>query len=63
MPNGGTTAFGNLIYVSFGYNALDTLVKGIVPQKLLSMAWFLTVGYITRRWRKLRFIMMMFSGK
>ena len=47
IPNGGTTSFGNLVYVSFGFTALDTIVKGKIPQQLLSIAWFLVAGYIT----------------
>lgn len=61
LPNGGTTSFGNLIYVSFGFTNLETLTKGVVPQRIVSIAYFLTIGYITRRWRKLRFACMMFS--
>lgn len=63
LPNGGTTSFGNLIYTSFGFSNLDTLTQGIVPQRVVSILWFLLIGYITRRWRKLRFACMMFSGK
>jgi hypothetical protein len=47
IPNGGTTAFGNLVYVSFGFSPLDTIVKGKIPQQLISIAWFLVAGYIT----------------
>jgi hypothetical protein len=47
IPNGGTTAFGNLVYVSFGFSPLDTIVKGKIPQDLISIAWFLVAGYIT----------------
>jgi ACS family allantoate permease-like MFS transporter len=54
IPNGGTTAFGNLVYVSFGFSALDTIVKGKIPQQLLSIAWFILVGYITTKVKNLR---------
>jgi ACS family allantoate permease-like MFS transporter len=47
IPNGGTTAFGNLVYVSFGFSSLDTIVKGKIPQQLLSIVWFVTAGWIT----------------
>lgn len=47
VPNGGTTSFGSLVYVSFGYTALDTLVKGTVPQDVVCIAWFLFVGITT----------------
>lgn len=47
IPNGGTTSFGNLVYVSFGFSALDTIVKGKIPQQLLSIVWFIVAGLIT----------------
>lgn len=47
LPNGGTTSFGNLVYVSFGFTNLETLVKGTIPQNIVTIAWFLLVGYVT----------------
>lgn len=47
LPNGGTTSFGNLVYVSFGFTALETLIKGTIPQQLVSIVWFLIVGIVT----------------
>lgn len=47
IPNGGTTAFGNLVYVSFGFTALQTIVMGKIPQQLLSIVVFLAAGYLT----------------
>ena len=61
LPNGGTTSFGNLIFVSFGFSSLETILKGIIPQNVLGIAWFLFVGILTRKVRKIRFIMMMAS--
>lgn len=61
LPNGGTTSFGNLIFVSFGFDPLETILKGIIPQNILGITWFLTVGILTRKFRKIRFIMMMAS--
>jgi len=61
LPNGGTTSFGNLIFVSFGFDPLETILKGIIPQNVLGIAWFLTVGILTRKFRRIRFIMMMAS--
>ena len=51
-----------VIYVSFGFSNLETILRGIIPQNVLGIAWFLFVGIITRKYRKVRFIMMMFSG-
>ncbi|KII84837.1 hypothetical protein PLICRDRAFT_167211 [Plicaturopsis crispa FD-325 SS-3] len=61
LPNGGTTSFGNLVYVSFGFTSLETLSKGTVPQNIVSVAWFLLVGYITFKRKNLRFAFMMIS--
>ena len=47
IPNGGLTSFGNLVYVSFGFSSLDTIVKGTIPRQLLSIVWFVIAGYIT----------------
>lgn len=47
LPNGGTTAFGNLVYVSFGFTNLETLVKGTIPLNIVTIAWFLFVGILT----------------
>lgn len=49
IPNGGLTAFGNLVYVSFGFSNLDTIVKGKIPQQLLSITWFIIAGNLTLR--------------
>lgn len=49
IPNGGLTAFGNLVYTGFGFSPLDTIVKGKIPQQLLSIAWFIIAGNITLR--------------
>lgn len=49
LPNGGTTSFGNLVYLSFGFTPLDTLLKGTIPQKFLAIVWFLGVGYGTTK--------------
>lgn len=47
IPNGGLTSFGNLVYVSFGFSSLGTIVKGTIPRQLLSIVWFVIAGYIT----------------
>lgn len=60
IPNGGLTAFGNLVYVSFGFSNLDTIVKGKIPQQLLSIAWFIVAGNITLRKPGLRSITSLF---
>lgn len=54
LPNGGLTAFGNLVYVSFGFTPLETLVKGTIPRELVSITWFLFVGFMTLKKPNLR---------
>ena len=54
IPNGGTTTFGNLVYKSFGFTSLETLLKGTIPQQLVSIVWFLIVGIITLKKPNLR---------
>ncbi|CAI7587773.1 unnamed protein product [Penicillium glandicola] len=61
IPNGGTTAFGNLVYVSFGFTALETLVEGKIPQQLLSIISFLIAGWITLRKPNVRFYVMIIA--
>jgi hypothetical protein len=47
IPNGGTTSFGNLVYVSFGFTALETIAEGKIPQQALSIICLLSAGYFT----------------
>lgn len=47
IPNGGLGAFGSLVYVSFGFSSLEVIVKGTIPQNLLSILWFIVVGTFT----------------
>ncbi|KAI9148828.1 transporter [Paramyrothecium foliicola] len=61
LPNGANTTFSKLIWQSFGFTSLDTLLKGSTPYYSVSICWFLLVGYVTLRKPNLRFLMMMFS--
>lgn len=54
IPNGGVTIFGNLVYESFGFTSLQTLVKGTIPQNAVSIVWFLIVGIVTMKKPNLR---------
>lgn len=47
LPNGANTTFSKLIWKSFGFSSLDTLLKGSTPYYCISIVWFLLVGYIT----------------
>ncbi|KAL4911474.1 hypothetical protein BDW74DRAFT_164934 [Aspergillus multicolor] len=61
LPNGANTTFSKLIWKSFGFSSLETLLKGSTPYYAISIVWFVTVGVVTFRWPNLRFLMMMSS--
>ncbi|EXA35910.1 related to DAL5-Allantoate and ureidosuccinate permease [Fusarium oxysporum] len=61
LPNGANTTFSKLIWKSFGFTPLETLLKGSTPYYCVSICWFLVVGYVTLKKPNIRFLMMMFS--
>ncbi|KAK1460520.1 hypothetical protein CCUS01_08867 [Colletotrichum cuscutae] len=61
LPNGANTTFSKLIWKSFGFTPLETLLKGSTPYYCVSIVWFLIVGFVTLKKPNLRFLMMMFS--
>ncbi|KAF5597496.1 major facilitator superfamily transporter [Fusarium subglutinans] len=61
LPNGANTTFSKLIWKSFGFTPLETLLKGSTPYYCVSIYWFLVVGYVTLKKPNIRFLMMMFS--
>ncbi|KAI1877364.1 hypothetical protein JX265_003372 [Neoarthrinium moseri] len=61
LPNGANTTFSKLIWKSFGFSDLDTLLKGSTPYYAVSICWFLIVGYVTLKKPNLRFLFMMLS--
>ncbi|KAK7227900.1 hypothetical protein V2G26_000070 [Clonostachys chloroleuca] len=61
LPNGANTTFSKLIWKSFGFTPLETLLKGSTPYYCVSICWFIIVGYVTLKKPNLRFLMMMFS--
>lgn len=54
LPNGANTTFSKLIWKSFGFSELDTLLKGSTPYYAVSICWFLVVGSITLKKPNLR---------
>lgn len=54
LPNGANTTFSKLIWQSFGFTPLETLLKGSTPYYCISICWFLTVGIITLKRPNLR---------
>ncbi|KAH9889193.1 major facilitator superfamily domain-containing protein [Xylariomycetidae sp. FL2044] len=61
LPNGANTTFSKLIWKSFGFTNLETLLKGSTPYYALSIVWFLLAGFITMKKPNFRFLVMMFS--
>ncbi|KAJ4489730.1 MFS general substrate transporter [Lentinula edodes] len=59
LPNGGITSFGSLVYTSFGFTSLETILYDI-PRQAMSIIWFLIVGYLCR-FPNMRFLLMLFS--
>lgn len=54
LPNGANTTFSKLIWKSFGFSNLETLLKGSTPYYCVSICWFLVVGYVTLKKPNLR---------
>lgn len=54
LPNGANTTFSKLIWKSFGFTPLETLLKGSTPYYCVSICWFLVVGYVTLKRPNLR---------
>ncbi|KZL87103.1 major facilitator superfamily transporter [Colletotrichum incanum] len=57
LPNGANTTFSKLIWKSFGFTPLETLLKGSTPYYCVSIAWFLVVGFVTLKKPNLRYTM------
>ncbi|ESK92501.1 major facilitator superfamily transporter [Moniliophthora roreri MCA 2997] len=60
LPNGGVTSFGNLVYKSFGFTSLETVLYNI-PRDGASIIWFLFVGWVSSRCPNIRFYLMLFA--
>ncbi|KAK7062699.1 hypothetical protein VNI00_000187 [Paramarasmius palmivorus] len=60
LPNGGVTSFGNLVYKSFGFTSLETVLYNI-PRDGASIIWFLFVGWASSRYPNIRFFLMLFA--
>ncbi|KAF5558709.1 major facilitator superfamily transporter [Fusarium phyllophilum] len=56
LPNGANTTFSKLIWKSFGFTPLETLLKGSTPYYCVSICWFLVVGYATLKKSNIRLI-------
>ncbi|THV00272.1 MFS general substrate transporter [Dendrothele bispora CBS 962.96] len=58
LPNGGVTSFGSLVYKSFGFTSLETILYNI-PRDGVSIIWFLFVGFSCSKWPGIRFWLML----
>lgn len=54
LPSGANNTFSKLIWQSFGFSSLDTLLKGSTPYYCLSVIYFIIIGLVTRRWPNVR---------
>jgi ACS family allantoate permease-like MFS transporter len=57
-PNSGINTFGNLVYTSFGFSPLDTLLKGTVPRNAFAFSLFLCLGFLMLKRANTRFTIM-----
>ncbi len=48
MPGGGLNAFANLIWVSFGFDSLQTILLGKIPQDALLIVIVLAIGWFMK---------------
>ncbi|KAI3617945.1 major facilitator superfamily transporter [Moniliophthora roreri] len=60
LPLGGVGTFGNLVYKSFGFTSLETVIFNI-PRDGTTVIWFLFVGWACSRYPNVRFYLMLFS--
>ncbi|WVQ85116.1 hypothetical protein IAT38_007281 [Cryptococcus sp. DSM 104549] len=61
LPNGGVTTFINIVFKSFGFSSLDSILIGTLPHDGVGIIYFLIVGYINMKKKGLRFYFMLFS--
>ncbi len=60
IPNGSITTFQTLIYSSFGFSPLDSILYQL-PSYGISVCWILFAAYIIHKFPKLRFFFMCFT--
>jgi hypothetical protein len=49
LPNSATTVFSYLIFQSFGFTPLETLLKGSAPYFAVGIVWFLLCGWLSMK--------------
>jgi len=60
VGNGGLTTMQSILYTTFGFTSLQTIIYGI-PSNVFSVCYFAAIGIIASRWKNTRMYWMMFS--
>ncbi|KAJ6599046.1 major facilitator superfamily domain-containing protein [Mycena vulgaris] len=60
IPSGSLATFGPLVYVSFGFTNLETILYAL-PNSAMALVWFLFVALAIRKFPSARFPLMAFS--
>ncbi|SPO43184.1 probable DAL5 - Allantoate and ureidosuccinate permease [Moesziomyces antarcticus] len=60
IPNGGITTFQSLIYQSFGFTPLETILYQL-PSFAMSFCWILFAAFMIHKFPRLRFFFMCFT--
>ncbi|KAI0399851.1 major facilitator superfamily domain-containing protein [Xylaria palmicola] len=61
LPGSANTVFAYLIFQSFGFTPLETLLKGAAPSFAIGIVWFLLCGWLSLKKPNIRFYLMLFS--
>ncbi|KAI0466297.1 MFS general substrate transporter [Xylaria cf. heliscus] len=61
LPSAANTVFAYLIFESFGFTPLETLLKGAAPSFAVGIVWFLLCGWLSLKKPNIRFYLMLFS--
>ncbi|GAP84456.1 putative major facilitator superfamily transporter [Rosellinia necatrix] len=61
LPSSANTVFAYLIFESFGFTPLETLLKGAAPSFAVGIVWFLLCGWLSLKKPNIRFYLMLFS--
>ncbi|KAK7061739.1 CNF01220-like protein [Favolaschia claudopus] len=60
IPSGSLATFGPLVYVSFGFTNLETIIYAL-PNSAMALGWFLFVALTIQKFPSMRFPLMTFS--
>ena len=60
VMNGALTTFGTVVFQGFGFDVYQTVLYDI-PRNVVSVLWFVMVGWTSLRWSGIRMYWMIFS--